>query len=224
MKSTSYKIVPQYVPAVHIRNKRQDDLPLYKENNNTTISRSIDTECIPSEYISDGKTVIKLSELIKKLREHKEINLVPLSLSYSNNITEFHAAKENEAFSSVTIHVCVESKQDAMIPFYIEVISKSDEEIIFFQNSTKNLKSPGNILVQLYPDGKNRNVIEIKTGPFSVIDLKENSWYVLLKENKIKEVEKLNFYGKYNNKEYLIYELENDNFKINQKITVLNYL
>lgn len=224
MKTVSYKIVPHYIPAIHICNKSKDDLSLNTEHKSTPVYRSIDTECLASEYVSDGKTVIKLSELVKKLREHKEINLVPLSLSYNKNITEFHAAKENEAFSSVTINVCVDSKQDSMIPCYIEVISKDDEEIFYFKNLTKNFNPNGNILIQLYPDGKNKNIIEIKTNSYTIKDLKENSWYVLLKENIVKEIEKIKFYGKYNDKYYLIYELESNNFNINQKITVVNYL
>lgn len=225
MNNVSYKIVSKYVPAVHIRNHQKDDLSSHRlQSKNTTVSRSIDTECIPSEYVSDGQTVIKLSDLVKKLREHKEIKLVPLSLSYNNNITEYRCPQENEAFSSVTINVCVESKSDSMTPSQIVCETGYSEYTYIFRRTTKGFIAEQNILIQLYPDGKNRNVIEITTDLKSVRDLKEDSWYTLIPKSIFGHVKKLSFYGVYDQKEYLTYELENNNLQQNQKITVLNYL
>lgn len=225
MIPVSYKIVPQYVPAVHICNKRNDILSSHKNLlESSYISRSIDTECIPSEYISDGKTVIKLSELVKKLREHKEINLVPLSLSYNNNITEHHHAKENEAFSSVTINVCVESKTDSMKPSQIVCKTDYSTYTYLFRNSIKSFIPENNVLIQLYPEGKSKNVIEIRVDTFSITDLKDDCWYTLVPKNLFDHVKKLSIYGCYNSKDHLMYELENNNLHQNQKLTVLNYL
>lgn len=225
MIPVSYKIIPQYIPAVHICNKRKDDLVSHKKTPETChLARSIDTECLPSEYISDGKTVIKLSELVKKLREHKEINLVPLSLSYNNNITEHHHAKENEAFSSVTINVCVESKTDSMKPSQIVCKTDYSTYTYIFRNSIKGFITENNVLIQLYPEGKSKNVIEIRVDDFVLTDLKEDSWYTLLPKTVFDHVKKISIYGCYNTKEHLMYELENNNLHQNQKLTVLNYL
>lgn len=224
MNSNSFKIVPQFVPAVHIRNYQNDDLSFIHHPRKQVVSRSIDTECIPTEYISDGKTVIKLSELVKKLREQKEINLVPLSLSYNENTTELHCPKENEAFSLVTINVCVQSKVDSMVPSEIICTTDFSTYTYIFRRTLKGFSPNENVLVQLYPEGKQRNVIEIRIDSFSKRDLKEDSWYTLIPKSVFGHVKKLSFYGVYDKKEYLTYELENNNLQQNQKITVLNYL
>ena len=225
MKKLSYNIVPKYVPAVHIRNYNQDDLKSHlSQKTNSIVTRSIDTECIPSEYISDGKTVIKLSDLVKKLREQKQISLVPLSLSYNENLTEYYCAKENEAFSSVTINVCVESKADSMVPSQLLCETAFTHYTFIFRRSVKGFKEEENVLIQLFPDGKSRNVIEIKTDPFTTRDLKDDCWYTLVPKSIFGHVKKLSFYGVYDKKEHLMYELENNNLQQNQKITVLNYL
>lgn len=225
MKSVSYKIVPKYIPAVHIRNKIENDLSSHRETNKKNhISYSIDTECIPTEYVSDGKTVIKLSELVRKLREHKEIKLIPLSLSYNENITEYHYPKENEAFSAVTINVNIESKSDSMIPSKIICHTDFSTYTYIFRQSLKECNLNEHILIQLYPDSKNKNVIQITIDPMSIREIKEESWYSLIPKSIFGYVKKVSIYGVYDTKEHLMYELENNNLQQNQKITVLNYL
>ena len=160
MKSVSYKIIPRYIPTIHIKNKSKDDLVKNISKPQKMSSRySIDTECISTEYISDGKTVIKLSELVEKLKNYKEINLVPLSLSYNENITEYHYPKENEAFAAVTINVNVNSKSDSMVPSQIICSTEYTKYTYIFRQSLNNFVAKDNVLIQLYPEGKNKNII-----------------------------------------------------------------
>lgn len=227
MKKVCYKIVPNNVPAVNLTNKENDNFKSFKHKENNKVSRSIDTECLACEYISDGTTVIKLSELVKKLRERKEIKLTPLSLAYSENVTEYHPAGENEGYSSVSVHVCVESKNEKMKPHKLLCYSMYTNYTFTFkpkEDFDNDEEFEQFVLLQLYPESSNRNVIEIKLDISSKYDLEEECWYCLIPKCVFGITHKVSIYGYYNKKEYLMYELENNNLQQNQKITVLNYL
>ena len=227
MKKVSYKIIPKHVPAIHLINREQDNFKTSNNKRGNRGRRTVDTECLACEYISDGNTTIKLSDLVNKLRNKKEIKLVPLSLSYTENTTEFIGSKEDEAYSFVSVHVCVESPKDRMIPYQITCYSKHT-------NNSFKLKAKEEfdededleqfVVVQLYPIGKDKNVIEINLDISSIDDLKDDCWFCLIPKCVFGIAIKLSIYGIYNDSKYLIYELENNNLQQNQKITVLNYL
>ena len=73
MNINSYKIISNRIPVVHLRDKSgnsqiKDSLVPRKNKS----SRIVSTDCFSCEYVSDGSTVIKLSELVRRLKEQKE--------------------------------------------------------------------------------------------------------------------------------------------------------
>lgn len=224
MNNNSYKIISNRVPVVHLRNKvgtsqLKDITPEKKPRS----SRVVSTDCFSCEYVSDGSTVIKLSELVKMLKERKEIKLYPLSLSINENTTTHHAASENEGFSSVTIHVDVEDSRDRLTPTYIIVFTPYTRRSYYFTKNKIDINE-GCILIQLYPLGRNKNCLEIKINDITDDDLKEDGWYLTIPKREYGFVKKMSIFGKCREDEYLVYELESNGLQQNQKLTVLNYL
>ena len=225
MKQFSYNIVSKRIPVVHLTDKNHvNKINDHTINQSDKQTRVIDTDCMSCEFVSDGSTVIKLSELVKKLREHKEIKLYPLSLSINNNVTEHYAANQGEGFSAVTIHVDVQSSSESMTPTKIVCKSMYGLTSYEFQSKLTTLDTFSYVLIQLYPIRNNRNCIEILTDNFSEYDIKEGGYYALIPKTEYGVVTKLTMFGKSKGTEYMIYELESSTLQQNQKITVLNYL
>lgn len=226
MKQISYKIVPYFIPAIKVFNKKQDHLKnnKHKEPNK---SRPIESECIACEFISDGENTIKLSELIKKLKEWKEIKLEPLTLCYNENVTEYHVAKQNEGFSSVTVHVCVDDQPDIMLPYRLICYTRNnkydfrikEKHEIYTEEDLGDF-----VCVLLYSKGNNKNIIEIKIDDINLTELEDNCFLSIIPKNIFGMVTQIIITGLQNENEYIIYDLESDNLQQNQKITVLNYL
>ena len=226
MSHNSYKIVPHQIPAIRLSNKQNEN---FNNNKHKIVNRgrSIDTECLACEYISDGSTVIKLSELVRKLKEKKEINLVPLSLSFNENTTEFVVPNKNEAFCNVTVHVNVESQPNIMIPY--QIICFTEYSKFTFNINSKEEFDNDKVyeqysLIQLYPKGEDKNVIEIKLNIESIDDLEEGSWFCLIPKKIFGITKRILINGLFNEKKYTMYDLESYSLQQNQKITVLNYL
>lgn len=225
MKPFSYNIVSKRIPIVRLSDKSHQNhlidntLPVTSKR-----SRVIDTDCLSCEYVSDGSTVIKLSELVKKLREHKEIKLYPLTLCVNENLTEHYAADEGEGFSAVTIHVDVQTNAESMIPTKIVLTSEYGVKEFAFQNNKIHFDTGSCVLIQLYPVGDNRNCIEISTNCYSEYDLKDCAYFVLVPKIEYGIIRKLMIFGESKGVEYMVYELESTGLQQNQKITVLNYL
>lgn len=226
MSVNTYKIVPNRIPVLRLRDKtgssQLKDVSIPKK---ISSSRVVSTDCLSCEYVSDGSTVIKLSELVKKLKDHKEIKLYPLSLSINENVTEHHAAPNNEGFSSVTIHVDVEDNRERLVPRSIVAFTPFTRRSYNFTNDkTKFNLLTKNVLIQLYPISRYKNCIDIRIDEVYEYNLKDDGWFLLIPEREFLQVKKLCIFGKCGDDEYLVYELESDNLLQNQKITVLNYL
>lgn len=226
MNSFSYKIVSKRRPCIKVANKT---LEKFQTHTNSThqmlpVSRCVEAECLTCEYISDGSTVIKLSELVRKLESQKEIKLYPLSLSFDKNLTEHYAAKDNEGFSSVTINVDINKEGGNICPSKLVCYNDFASFSYAFHQLSSFEFDHDSVTVMIYSSSNNITVLEINLDVRNDYIKNLNGWYASVPKYVFGSVTKLLVFVSDEQNDFLLYELQSDNLQQNQKITILNYL